>query len=300
MKRSWIMSTAVLTLSALTMAGVALAANRPIPDPKPDTVFQSEVPDPLPGDQSAWKQALDAPSPVRYRVLVIDDTDGEDRTDYLDRMAEKWGLPAADQLYLVIFTKANYDLRFYMGANFRAKGVTVDEMLTLVRTHYFVKSQKGDVAGGLADLVNAVNRRMGGGAVTDKTAQAGTAKDYLGVTVPDPLQGGPRWSAAMEVQFVKEMMTAYLNQFVGDDVPEAERLKAFRIHEDQIYPLTEEPSRMVFHVIFDVQPFQEDSSAWMAGNGVRGEDGWITSKTIFLTTVKNGTVWTIEALSTSP
>lgn len=33
-------------------------------------------------------------------------------------------------------------------------------MLKLVRGQYFTKSQKGDVAGGLADLIAAVNTRM--------------------------------------------------------------------------------------------------------------------------------------------
>lgn len=70
----------------------------------------------LPGDAKALEQALQAASPVKYKVLVIDSTEGED----LDRVAESWGQPKADTLLLVLFTQDNYDLRFYMGANFRA------------------------------------------------------------------------------------------------------------------------------------------------------------------------------------
>lgn len=298
-KRSWMLTAAAAALSAVTITGVAMAANRPIPDPKPNTVFQSEVPEQLPGDQNAWKAALNAPSPVKYRVLVIDDTDGEDRTAYLDRMAEKWGLPAADELYLVLFTKANYDLRFYMGANFRAKGVTVDEMLSLARTHYFTKSQKGDVTGGLADLVTAVNQRMGLTTVFTEKPEV-KAPDYRSILVADPLKGGPRWSAAMQVEFAKTAMVAYLQQFLEVDI--TDRLKEFRLPpDDQIIPLSgDDLNRFEFRMTVDVRPVHAKESSWLAGNGTLGDNGWVTGKTLYVTLLREGDVWRMQSVGTSP
>ena len=55
----------------------------------------------------------------------------------------------------------------FRSANFRAAGVDVDEMLTLVRTHYLDGKREGDVAGALADLVEAVNQRMGAEAAAE-------------------------------------------------------------------------------------------------------------------------------------
>jgi uncharacterized membrane protein YgcG len=143
--------------------GTAWAALKEIPENKAQEKLQHATTGALPGDAKALEAALAAKSPVAYKILVIDSTEGEDKTAYLDRVAEKWGLPKADQLYLIIYTGSNYDIRFYMGANFRKNGVTVDEMLKLVRAQYLANSQKGLVADGLAKLIEAVNQRMATG-----------------------------------------------------------------------------------------------------------------------------------------
>ncbi|HYG56610.1 MAG TPA: hypothetical protein VD902_00885 [Symbiobacteriaceae bacterium] len=115
----------------------------------------------LPGDQAALEAAMEQPSPIHYKILVTDDAAGEDRTAYLDRVAQTWAQPAENTLLLVIFTAANNDIRFFMGHGFRQQGVTVDEMLGLVRTLYLPVASKGDAAGALAGLIRAVNTRMG-------------------------------------------------------------------------------------------------------------------------------------------
>ena len=144
--------------------GAAYAAARPVPENLPDVALQDTTEAGLPGDVAALEAALAAEGPVQYKILVIDSTEGEDPTAYLDRVAAEWGVPGPDTLYLIIFTGDNYNMRFYMGANFRAAGVDVDEMLALVRTHYLAGKREGDVAGALADLIGAVNLRMEAGA----------------------------------------------------------------------------------------------------------------------------------------
>lgn len=113
----------------------------------------------LPGRQAELESALKEPSAIAYKLLVIDDNPA-DRTAYLDEVLAKWGWPAANEMLLVVFPKANYDIRFALGANFRLNHVSVEEMLGLVRSEYFTRSQHGDVYGGLAGLVRAVNRRL--------------------------------------------------------------------------------------------------------------------------------------------
>jgi uncharacterized membrane protein YgcG len=152
----------ILLLLALVGAGTALAATlQPVPEVQKDQAIQvvNELAK-LPGETKALDEALKAKGPVTYKILLVDTVGEEDPTAYLDRVAEKWGVPAADTLYLVIYTQQNYNMRFYMGANFRSKGVTVDEMLKITRETYFAKNRQGKATEGLIDLINAVNKRM--------------------------------------------------------------------------------------------------------------------------------------------
>lgn len=159
MNRAIRLTVALATMVACSV-GVAYAAMRPVPENLPEVALQNTTGVQLPGDAVALDEALSAPGPVQYKILVIDSTEGEDPTAYLDRVAAEWGVPGPDTLYLIICTEDNFNIRFYMGANFRAAGVDVEEMLTLVRTHYLAGKRDGDVAGALADLIGAVNRRM--------------------------------------------------------------------------------------------------------------------------------------------
>ncbi|HYF78160.1 MAG TPA: hypothetical protein VD973_13550 [Symbiobacteriaceae bacterium] len=154
MRKIAMMLTLVLT-ATVALASVAAAA---VPAKSPKTL-QMETAATLPGNQTDLAAALKGPSPVSYKLLVIDENPA-DRTAYLDEVLAQWGWPAPSELLLVIYPKANYDLRFALGADFRENGVSVDEMLSLVRSEYFARSQKGDVYGGLAALAQAVNKRM--------------------------------------------------------------------------------------------------------------------------------------------
>lgn len=114
----------------------------------------------LTGDVAALEKRLAQAGPVRYRILVVDDAAGTDKTDYVDVLASKWNEPKADTLLLVVFAREGFDIRFYMGTNFHTKGVKVAEMLGLIRGQYFPRSSKGDAAGGLIALIQAVDQRM--------------------------------------------------------------------------------------------------------------------------------------------
>lgn len=142
------------------VSGIAYAATRPVPEQVPGAKLQNTVGTQLPGDQAALDRYLNAAGPVNYKILVIETTDGEDKTAYLDRVAATWDEPKENTLLLVLFKQDNWDIRFFMGARFGQAKVSVNEMLTLVRQQYLARSQKGDVAGGLAALMEAVNQRM--------------------------------------------------------------------------------------------------------------------------------------------
>jgi len=114
----------------------------------------------LPGDQAALKAALGAVSGVKYEIITVDTAGGKDKNDYLDAALAPKGWPEKSMLVLMIFTGENHDIRFAMGADFNQKKVSVDEMLVLVRNQYLTKAKDGNAAGGLADLIQAVNQRM--------------------------------------------------------------------------------------------------------------------------------------------
>ncbi|HYG60066.1 MAG TPA: hypothetical protein VD902_18525 [Symbiobacteriaceae bacterium] len=139
----------------------AFAAARPVPRREPQATLQAGGAPGLPGNDRALKQALQVQSPVTYRVMRVDEAVAPgDRTARLERVAAEWGVPAGNELYLVVFAQDNYDVRFYMGPTFGERGVTVEEMLALVRWHYHPRAQAADPAGALADLMAAVTARM--------------------------------------------------------------------------------------------------------------------------------------------
>lgn len=114
----------------------------------------------LPGDQAALSAALAEKSAVRYEVVVADDPAVTDKDAYLDHLLAEKHWPEGAMLVVVVFPASGFDARVAMGADFHTKQLNVDEMLTLLRTTYFAKARQNDPAGGLADLVRAVNQRM--------------------------------------------------------------------------------------------------------------------------------------------
>lgn len=162
---------AALALVALT-ATACLTRQQAVPMPPPvptqpapvqappQSQSGSLIPPGVGGNTDALKLALGESTTVKYRLVVVIDTDGGDRTQYLDRLVAEQGQPAGDELLLVVFPKAGYDIRFAMGAIFRQKQVTVEELLGMVRSAYLPEVRKGDPAAGLAALVREVNRRV--------------------------------------------------------------------------------------------------------------------------------------------
>ncbi|HLN62935.1 MAG TPA: hypothetical protein VK464_15440 [Symbiobacteriaceae bacterium] len=282
----------VAVAATAVLAGVTYAATRPVPEQQPAVALQNPNGLALPGDMKALDLALQAQGPVKYKVLVIDSTDGEDKTAYLDRVAAEWQNPAADTLLLIIFTQDHYDIRFYMGANFRAKGVTVDEMLGMVRSQYFAGVRKGDVAGGLTSLIGAVNQRMSGGSAPAATVVPGAT----GLTVADPFGGG-RHTAAGQVEIAKALLGAYLSTYKAEGLAEASRLKDFRLNDAGLNVVRgSDTDKLVFQVKYDVLPVAANS-AWVGSSGVAGKDGWILGRTQLMAVEKVGGVWQLQALS---
>jgi uncharacterized membrane protein YgcG len=140
-----VMLAAVLLLAT---AGAAMAASRSIPAQN-QSMVTIDTQQGLPGSVKELKEALGELSAVHYQVIAIDDTQGEDREAYLDRVLAQWGWPEADTLLVVVYDRANFDVRFAMGADFRAQNVMVEEMVGLFRTHYFPAARQSDPALGL-------------------------------------------------------------------------------------------------------------------------------------------------------
>jgi hypothetical protein len=287
----------VAGLIASTLTGVTYAATRAVPDDAKVTIQNTTAAE-LPGDRAALDAALTAPSPVKYKVLVIDAVDGEDKTTYLDRVAENWGQPAADTLLLVVFTQDNYDIRFYMGANFRARDVSGAEMLGLVRGQYFAKVRKADPAGGLADLIVAVNKRL-------SAAPADTVKPVVDSPLPtqpgdyvaaDPFSG-PRRTAVQEVNLAKDLLTHHLSRFKATGMAEQFRLTDFRFSDNDLNFMQEGEKFDVYMVKFDVLPVSQNHS-WM-GRLIPGDVAWVGT-TLFMKVVKVDGGWKIDSFSTSP
>ncbi|MFZ5815639.1 MAG: hypothetical protein ACOY93_10115 [Bacillota bacterium] len=119
----------------------------------------SELPQ-LPGDMAALKAALAEASPITYRIEVANVPRGVDKTAHLDAMLGSQGYPGKNEVLLLIFPADNHDIRFAMGALLFEKKISVESMLGMVRQHYFTKVRSGDPAGGLADLIRAVNQAV--------------------------------------------------------------------------------------------------------------------------------------------
>lgn len=156
----------VMLVLAASLAGCGAEKEQPAAVHVPSTTTPSPAapgsskPTGLTGDQAALQAALAEKSPIHFEMVLVDDMGGRDQDAYLEwLMAErKW--PDKSSLVLAVYAQENYDLRFAMGADFFDKKVTVEEMLELIRSSYFPKGSKGDPAGGLADLIRAVNRRL--------------------------------------------------------------------------------------------------------------------------------------------
>lgn len=141
-------------------------APAPTTEPKPTPPPSTPEPAPaqalpeIPGDLAALQAALAESSPLTYRIAMADAPQGADKTKFLDEMLGTKGYPGKNEVLLLVFPKDNFDIRFAMGALLFEKKVSVQAMLDMVRQNYLTKARIGDPAGGLADLVRAVNSKV--------------------------------------------------------------------------------------------------------------------------------------------
>jgi len=152
-------------------------SEQPVPPPTPNVGRGQPTTPPLPvttpststsslqefipfRDAGTVRSAISSPSVVTYRVVNVGATEHSDLSVYLDDLMAKSNWPGPNDLVLVVFAGHNHDIRFGLGNLFRQKGVTVEEILGLVRTHYLPEAIKGQPELGIADLVGAINRRM--------------------------------------------------------------------------------------------------------------------------------------------
>lgn len=112
-------------------------------------------------DAGKVRQAIAAPGPVNFQVINLGPVSG-DKEQYLEDLLAKAGLPAANDMVLVIFSADGNDIRFALGSVFYQKGVKAEEILALVRQHYLPQAREGRPEDGIVNLVAAVNQRMKG------------------------------------------------------------------------------------------------------------------------------------------
>lgn len=139
--------------------------DNPTPPSTPETPpatpggSEPEVPD-LPGDKEALRSALKAETPITYTIVIADAPREMDKTAYLDQMLAEQGYPGKNEILLVLFPADNYNIRFAMGALVFDRKISLQQMLEMVQSQYLTRSRRGDPAGGLADLINAINEKV--------------------------------------------------------------------------------------------------------------------------------------------
>lgn len=113
----------------------------------------------LPGNAAALKAILARQSAVSFQVITVSEP-VLNRDTYLDSLLAQRKWPEPSMFVVVVFQQDGFDLRFAMGADFSQRQVAVNEVLDMARSLYFPKARAGDPAGGLADLLQAIIRRM--------------------------------------------------------------------------------------------------------------------------------------------
>lgn len=95
----------------------------------------------------------------------------------------------------------------------------------------------------------------------------------------------------------RSLLEKYLKHYMENSIPEAERLKAFRIKEIKLQEKND--SGFVYTAEFSVQGVAKNTS-WVAGNGIVKNDGWIEDKFMFIKVVQKGNTYTMKKWGTSP
>lgn len=145
---------------AVEPSGSPPAAEPAEPAPAPPGESQTAKAPKLPGDMESLRTALAEPTPVTYSISVVHLPEGMEKDDYLDQLLEARGYPGSNEILLMIFPSDNYNIRFVLGSMLFEKKISLESMLRMVQTQYLPKSRAGDPAGGLADLIRAVNEQV--------------------------------------------------------------------------------------------------------------------------------------------
>ena len=188
MRRPLWLPAVVIILGTALLVGGCLSAEQPAPEPPPTQTepqpspapspadepnppqtpenpsgengeSKTQVPD-LPGDKDALRTALEAESPITYTIIIADAPREMDKTAYLDQMLAEQGYPRKNEILLVIFPADNHNIRFAMGALVFDRKISLQQMLEMVQNEYLPRSRRGDPAGGLAALINAINEKV--------------------------------------------------------------------------------------------------------------------------------------------
>jgi|GEM_PF-2717743 len=93
----------------------------------------------------------------------------------------------------------------------------------------------------------------------------------------------------------KKLFEIYLDRFKETDI-EPERIKDYKIEYVDI--TKNEGSKFEFYVTYSILP--ETDNYILAGNGVRGKNGWIVEMGCFVVVSKNNNTYSIENIGTSP
>lgn len=121
----------------------------------PTTTSPAPADGAIPGNSKALEAALSAPATLSYRIEIVSEPVA-DQSKYLDDRLAKGGL-GANELLFVLFAGNNWNLHFGLGA--MNPPLPADQVYAQVKAVYQPKAKAGDPAGGLADLVNALNHR---------------------------------------------------------------------------------------------------------------------------------------------
>ena len=156
-----LLTTLTLTAGCASDRKTQEAMRRANPTPPPAETPKPAVAAPaLPGNQADLKAALAEPSAIAYQIQVIDDDPTPDVTTYFDSWLERGNAPTGNTLLLAVFSRSHYDIRFALGPALSARHLSVDDLLSAVRSEYLPAARDGDPAQGLARLVRAVNQKL--------------------------------------------------------------------------------------------------------------------------------------------
>lgn len=120
--------------------------------PNPSTAPSSGT---IPGDSKALEAALSAPTTLGYKIEIVNEQVA-DPAKYLDDRLAK-GAPGANELLFLLFAGNNWNLHFGLGP--MNPPMSPAELYAQVKSYYQPKAKAGDPAGGMADLINALNHR---------------------------------------------------------------------------------------------------------------------------------------------